>query len=100
MTQQDIGPLSIAAIAVAVIAAIATHFAQWRPPISGRNSQTKESAFLLTTACYVALANDITPLLHPGEVDVVAESALCNGDVPMVTQQHATGLCGVDSDLR
>jgi len=36
-----------------------------------------EPGVISTVACYMALANDITPLLSPGEPDVAASSPEC-----------------------
>jgi len=92
MTGRRIVRLSLAAIVVALIAAVCAHHAQSPRPAIDRDTRLTEWDFPLTTTCYVALANDLTPLLRLGELDIAAESALCDGDVPSIAQHHGTGL--------
>ena len=40
-----------------------------------------------TIACYVALANDLTPLIDPATSDTAAESKECNAQVETVADR-------------
>jgi hypothetical protein len=90
MTARRIVRLSFAAIVVAVIAAVGAHYAQSSRPAVDRETRLKTWDVTLTTACYVALASDLTPLLRPGELDIAAQSAICNDSAPSIARQHET----------
>jgi len=58
-------------------------FATTMAGLNRLESLAKDGA-ISTTACYMALANDLTPLINAVASDTVAESAKCNAQVEAV----------------
>lgn len=61
-----------------------------------------EPGVISTVACYMALANDITPLLMPGEPDVAASSPECTAQTTLDEGRHRDGVgaAGVRTRVR